>query len=240
MKGTPSTNGEKIRETWLLRGRLTRGVLIFAAILAVVFLMWVVFVYTKSSADQRVFEILAPHITETRTRIMLYITHLGNHQFLIPFNLALIGFFLLIRKNWLALRVAVIALGGLGIKLLMKNLLHRVRPLDPVIEGGVAGFSFPSGHALMSVACYGFLVWWAAISIRNKWSQGLVIALILILMLAISFTRIYLRVHYITDILAGICVGFTWLVFALWQIDRLEIRQMAYRKKELDTGREGV
>jgi undecaprenyl-diphosphatase len=189
-------------------------------------MMWVVFIYTKSPLDQIVFDFVRPHITPSRTVFMRIITYMGNPQFLVPANLALLAYFIVDRKKWMALRIGVVALGGLGIKLLVKNLFQRLRPFDPVIEGGVAGYSFPSGHALMSVVCYGFIIWWAAISIRRKWLQGLVIGFFLLIIFLVSFSRVYLRVHYVTDILAGICFGFAWLIFSLWIVDRLEIRSI--------------
>jgi membrane-associated phospholipid phosphatase len=223
---TRKERAERVRETWLFRGRLKTGVLLIAALLVVLFMMWIVFIYTKSRADQRVFEAIGPHITPIRTRIMRIITYLGNPEFLVPFNLALLVLFAILKKKWMVIRIAVVALGGLGIKLLMKHLFQRLRPLDPVIEGGVAGYSFPSGHALMAVVVYGFLVWWAAISIHNKWKQGIAIALLILLIIGVSFSRIYLRVHYTTDILAGICIGFCWLMFSLWIVDKFEVRSL--------------
>lgn len=215
-----------MRETWLFRGRLKKGILVITALLIVAFMMWVVFIYTRSPIDSYIFEAIRPHITPMRTRIMRIITYLGNPQFLVPFNLALLAFFLVEKRKWMALRIGVVALGGLGIKILVKHIFQRLRPLDPVIEGGVAGYSFPSGHALMAVVVYGFIIWWAAIGIRNKWWQGLVITIFLMLILLVSFSRVYLRVHYTTDILAGVCFGFTWLIFSLWMVDRLEIRSL--------------
>lgn len=225
-KLTRNERAERVRETWLFRGRLKTGILFISALLVILFMMWVVFIYTKSSADQRVFDAIAPYITSTRTRIMRLITYLGHVQFLAPANLLLLAFFIVNRKKWMALRIVVVSLGGLGIKLLMKHLFQRLRPLDPVIEGGVAGYSFPSGHALMSVVFYGFLVWWAATSIPNKIYQGIVIGLLIILIILVSFSRIYLRVHYTTDILAGICFGFCWLLFSLWIVDKFEIKSL--------------
>ncbi len=225
-KLTRSEKAERVRETWLFRGRLTKGVLFISAFLVILFMMWVVFIYSKSSADQRVFDAISPHITPIRTRIMRLITYMGNPQFLVPANLLLLAFFLVNRKKWMALRILVVSLGGLGIKLLIKHLFQRLRPLDPVIEGGVAGYSFPSGHALMSVVFYGFLVWWAATSIHNKLYQGIVIGLLILLIILVSFSRIYLRVHYTTDILAGICFGFCWLLFSLWIVDKFEIKSL--------------
>jgi membrane-associated phospholipid phosphatase len=217
---------ERIRETWLLRGRLTKGILVLTASLIVLFMTWLVFVYSKSTADQQIFDAISPVITPTLTRFMRFITYLGNPQFLVPVNLLLVIFLLFRKKEWLALRLAVVSLGGLGVKLLLKNLFQRARPIDPVIEGGVSGYSFPSGHALLGVVFYGFLIWWAAISIRNKWLQGFIIGILLLIILSVSFSRIYLRVHYSTDIMAGLCLGFVWLIFAFWQIDRIEIRML--------------
>jgi undecaprenyl-diphosphatase len=172
-----------------------------------------------------VFAAIEPHVTPFRTQAMKIITFLGNPEFLTPANLLLLVFLLIRKKKWMAIRLAVVALGGLGLKLLFKHLFQRLRPLDPVIEG-VGGYSFPSGHALMAVVCYGFLVWWAAISIHEKWKQGIVIGSLILLILLVSFSRIYLRVHYTTDILAGICFGFCWLLFSLWIVDRYEIRTL--------------
>lgn len=223
---TRKERAQRVRETWLFRGRLKKGVLFITAALIIIFMMWVVFIYTKSSADQRVFEAIAPHITPLRTRIMRIITYMGNPEFLTPANLLLLFFFIFRKRKWMAIRIFVVALGGLGIKLLIKHLFQRLRPLDPVIEGGVAGYSFPSGHALMAVVFYGFLVWWAAISIHNKWKQGILIGILILVILLVSFSRIYLRVHYTTDILAGLCFGFCWLVFSLWVVDKFEVRSL--------------
>ncbi len=233
MKRTDSQNSERIRETWLLRGRLTKGILVIAAVLIMLFLTWLVFIYTKSTTDQEIFNAIAPHITLGRTRFMLFITFLGNHQFLIPVNLILVAFFLYTGKNWMALRLAIISLGGLFLKLLFKGLFQRLRPLDPIIEGGVPGYSFPSGHALMGIVFYGFLVWWAAITIRSKLWQGLIIAALLLLILLISFSRIYLRVHFTTDILTGLCLGFVWLIFSFWWVDKIEIRFISRKKAKI-------
>ena len=140
---TRKERAERVRETWLFRGRLKKGILFITAALIIIFMMWVVFIYTKSSADQRVFEAIAPHITPIRTRIMRLITYMGNPEFLTPANLLLLLFFIARKKKWMAIRIVTVALGGLGIKLLVKHIFQRLRPLDPVIEGGVGAIAFP-------------------------------------------------------------------------------------------------
>lgn len=118
----------------------------------------------------------------------------------------------------MAIRTGTVLLSSLLVMSLLKSLIKRQRPPDPLVDG-ITNYSFPSGHAFMSVAFYGLLIWYATIYIRTKWLQRVVIFLLLLLIAAIGFSRIYLRVHYATDVIAGICLGFVWLDFCLWFID---------------------
>lgn len=215
-----SWNQNNKRTLWLSPNRAVTKILLTIAVLSILFLVWVVVVHGSNSFDQKIFNLLAPHLTEGRTRLMLFITFLGNPVFLVPANLLLLLFFLIKKNKWAAISITLLSLGGLGIKLLLKQLFHRLRPDNSLIEGGVNGFSFPSGHALLSVAFYGFLIWLTAHSISNKWLQRGVIILLVLIILAISFSRIYLRVHYATDVIAGLCIGFVWLSFCFWFIDK--------------------
>ncbi len=213
---------QRRRKLWLSHERAVTKLLLIVAALLFSFLVWVVFFYGRNSFDQTVFDRIALHITPVRTKFMLAITFLGNPAFLIPINVLLLIYFLIKKNKWAAIRLTMISLGGLLIKLLLKQLFHRPRPDHPLIDGGVAGFSFPSGHALLSVAFYGFLVWIAAHHIKNKGLQFFTISFLIFLIMAISFSRVYLRVHYATDISAGVCIGFIWLSFSLWFISKKE------------------
>lgn len=213
-------NQNNKRTLWLSPNRAVTKILLTIALVSILFLVWVVVVHGSNSFDQKTFNLLAPHITEGRTRFMLFITFLGNPVFLVPANLLLLLFFLIKKNKWAAISITLLSLGGLGIKLFLKQVFHRLRPDNSLIEGGVNGFSFPSGHALLSVAFYGFLIWLTAHSISSKWLQRGVIAFLVLLILAISFSRIYLRVHYATDVIAGLCIGFVWLSFCFWFIDK--------------------
>jgi undecaprenyl-diphosphatase len=200
--------------------------LIVAALLTPVFVVWLVFLSDRNYLDQKIFSLIAPHIFESRTRFMLAVSFLGNHQFLIPANLLLIVFFLVGKNKWAAIRVAVVALSSLCFMSLLKNLFHRHRPDNPLVQG-ITNFSFPSGHAFMSTAFFGLLIWWAASTMKNKWQRRIVIAFLILLVLIISFSRIYLRVHYATDVITGCCIGFVCLILSLTIIDRLEERSTA-------------
>lgn len=178
-------------------------------------LMGLVACSVTNGPDRRVLEELAPFITERRTRIMLGITYFGKHQFLIPANLALIGLLFLLKKPQQAVVAAVTALSSLGLMLLLKNLFQRPRPDGPLVEG-VRNYGFPSGHALMSVAFFGLLIWLTVKDIRNKTWRVVLVAVLAVFTLLIGFSRVYLRVHYPSDVLAGWAIGACWLFIAVY------------------------
>jgi undecaprenyl-diphosphatase len=121
----------------------------------------------------------------------------------------------------MAIRTSFVLLSSLLLMSLLKRLIQRQRPPDPLVDG-ITNFSFPSGHAFMGVAFYGLLIWYTSVCISNKWLRRIVILFLLFIIAAIGFSRIYLRVHYATDVIAGVCIGFVWLDFCLWFIDKRE------------------
>lgn len=180
--------------------------------------------------DFVVFEKVSSLESDGTTRFMQFITFLGNHKFLIPANLLLIAYFLFIKKRkWYSIKVPVIAIGGVLLMFVLKNLFNRPRPLIPLLEP-VKGLSFPSGHALMSMCFYGlliFIVWENVKDRKIKW--GLTCGLLLLILL-IGFSRIYLRVHYFSDVLAGFAAGIIWLSISIYTMRRLE----KFSRKKLD------
>jgi undecaprenyl-diphosphatase len=133
----------------------------------------------------------------------------------------LILYFLLRRKKWDAFRVLMVALSSLGMMSLLKNLFQRHRPLNPLIEG-ITNYSFPSGHAFMSVVFFGLLIYFAVYNERYRWVQYIFVTLVLILLFLIGFSRVYLRVHYTTDVLAGWICGTLWLVLCFELLNRIK------------------
>jgi membrane-associated phospholipid phosphatase len=206
---------------WLAHDRAVTKILLSIALGLVFFLVGIVFFYGINSFDQAVLDGIKPHITENRTRIMRFISFLGKHSFLLPVIGILLTYFIIRKKKWLAIRTAVVLLSSLLLMSLLKRLIHRQRPADPLVEG-ITNFSFPSGHAFMSVAFYGLLIWLSAHYIRNKWLQRAVNTSLVLIILLIGFSRIYLRVHYATDVIAGLSIGFVWLSFCLWIVDKKE------------------
>lgn len=216
----PAQKRRNIR-LWLAHDRAVTKILLSVALLLVFFLVGVVFLYGKNSFDQRVLDLIEPHITNSRTKVMLFISFLGKHSFLLPVIGLIIIYFIVRKKKWLIIRTATVLLSSLLLMSLLKTLIQRQRPDNPLVLG-ITNFSFPSGHAFMAVAFYGLLIWLSAHNISKKWLQWGLNTFLILLILGIGFSRIYLRVHYATDVMAGLAIGFLWLSFCLWIIDKKE------------------
>jgi undecaprenyl-diphosphatase len=197
-------------------------VLFVVALTAFVYITRRVFVLNKTKLDNAVFIYLKNHVSERNNDIMEFFTFLGTHQFLIPANLSLIAYFLFIKKHkWHSIKIPAIALSSLGLMFLLKGLFDRERPSVPLLFHA-KGLSFPSGHALMSVTFYGLLIYMIFKSVKNPALKWTLISLLVVLIIIIGSSRVYLRVHYATDVIAGYCIGFLWLVFTVWLLNKIE------------------
>jgi undecaprenyl-diphosphatase len=206
--------------------------LTLGAIVVFVYAVDMVFIRKTTSFDENVFEVVAELVTPLRTDTMKFITFLGKHSFLIPANLVLLAYFFIRKKRWFSIRIAALALSSLSLMFLLKLSFRRLRPDIPLLEK-VSGFSFPSGHALISVVFYGLLIYIVWHEVTKKWLRNVIIVLLAILILLISFSRIYLRVHYASDVIAGVAVGFLWLLVSLWIIGKVENRFIARKAAAL-------
>jgi membrane-associated phospholipid phosphatase len=196
-------------------------VFILVALIVCTWAGYLVFIQENTEFDQAVFEAISPYTTPILTRIIVFISFLGKHTFLVPVNLLLLAFFLYRKKKRLAIRLLVISLSSLSLKLILKALFNRPRPGNPLIEH-VSGLSFPSGHAMLGVTFYGLMILILLHEVKNCWWRNAIIGFFVILILLIAFSRVYLRVHYVSDVITGLAVGFIWLTVSLYIIEKIE------------------
>ena len=206
---------------------------ILLSLVVFIFLTKLVIIEKNISFDETVFNSIEPYITPGRTKFMSFITFLGKHTFLIPFNILLILFFILNKRKWFSIKIATLSISGLLMKIFLKVLFQRERPLTPVIEK-VSGYSFPSGHALVGISFYGLLIYVVWKEIKSFWLRWLLTILLVILILLICFSRIYLRVHYTSDVIAGLAAGFIWLIVALRILNWIEKKFIARKGSQKD------
>ena len=147
------------------------------------------------------------------------VTALGSYAFVILAVGAAVGYLLLVRKRGLALLLTAAEAGGIAISTLLKNGFDRPRP---EIEHAARVFtaSFPSGHATLSAVTFltlGALL--TRVTPRRR-AKLYVMAVAVLLTLLVGTSRVYLGVHYPSDVVAGWCVGSAWAVIcwavALW------------------------
>lgn len=169
----------------------------------------------EQSFDNKVFDFFRVHATPRFIGIMRNVTFFGSSNFLIPAYLALIGTYLAAKKYRSSLHIAIVGVSSTLLMFGLKELFARNRPDLPMVEG-ITNYSFPSGHALSSFIFYGIFVYIIYHSTRlkpvYKWIS---IPLLFGFTMTIAVSRIVLRVHYPTDILAAFCLGNIWTILSL-------------------------
>lgn len=188
-----------------------------------------VFIDGAQGFDRMAFHWTDSLVNKRLNAVMVFITFLGTHKFLIPANLLLTGYFMLVRQHkWYSIKVASIALSSVALMSLLKIIFARIRPLEPLLAPAL-GYSFPSGHSMMSFTFYGLLIYLVNRYTINPVLKWFTISGLGILIIMIGFSRIYLRVHYATDVLAGFSLGIAWLMFSIYLLNRIE----EYSKRQL-------
>jgi undecaprenyl-diphosphatase len=146
----------------------------------------------------------------------------------------LLGIYFLYKRFWKELlMVAVVYIGEGAIWIFLANLFNRSRPVFDIPIGSDLNYpSFPSGHTMSGVICFGLLAYLFAPKISSRIGKSTVIAIAIVLMLFIGFSRFFMGAHYFTDVIAGFAAGIAWsgLVFTL--IERL------FKKGEHRDGKE--
>jgi undecaprenyl-diphosphatase len=148
------------------------------------------------------------HNTEWGESFFVGVSWLGSEMLVVLF--VIVAIILVRNRAWLRLSLLSIAsIGVWPLNALLKIAFHRTRPSfasEFVTDGS---FSFPSGHAMESIVIYGVLA--VLIIERHPSRRALVWLAWLGLAALIGFSRLYLGVHYISDVLAGFAAGFVWL-----------------------------
>jgi undecaprenyl-diphosphatase len=146
----------------------------------------------------------SPQLTQAAQLISL----LGSEVIWVIAAVLLAGFTW--RRRWnAAVTLALVAAGAQVLNNILKALVHRTRPEPVVGLISAQGFSFPSGHAMVSAAFYFYLAYliWPHV---QSWRRGLVVSGLVVLVLLIGLSRLYLEVHYLSDVIAGYLAGFLW------------------------------
>lgn len=147
-------------------------------------------------------------ISDFATPIAKLITNFGGALVLIGTTIVLV---ISIKNRKIGLSI-VANLGIVtGLNIVLKQIVQRPRPTEYRIVNET-GYSFPSGHSMVSMAFYGFLIYLIYKYVKNQYLKIGLITFLSILIISIGISRIYLGVHYTSDVMAGFCISVSYLV----------------------------
>ncbi|MEK7133687.1 MAG: phosphatase PAP2 family protein [Patescibacteria group bacterium] len=174
-----------------------------------------------SSLDARVLDILYAYRDIPTVKIFIGVTELGGVVF-VSGLVACLGLVFLLRRKYAYLAGLVISVAGAaGIMWVLKHLIIRPRPDIYYQAYPESGFSFPSGHATLAVAFYGFCIVLIRWFIPSPVWKNLATSVLTFLIAAIVFSRIYLGVHYLSDVVAGMALGGLFVWIGTWVVQRI-------------------
>jgi undecaprenyl-diphosphatase len=184
----------------------------------------------QTSFDFSVFHYLDRYRSPGTTKVLTFFTFFGSINFLLPAYVLLSLYFIFFKRNNIrSFNIAAIGLSSGLLLYLIKNIFQRDRPPNPLIAN-VSGFSFPSGHSFSSFTFVGiiiYLLWQSKFATVLKYAGTIVL---LFFAAIIAFSRVYLQVHYASDVIAGFCLSFVWLALCIFILKRIN-RKGDFSKK---------
>jgi len=149
------------------------------------------------------------------TQVMLVVTNLHSTVAIACYG-AVAAVWFAWRRRWRGLATVGVGIGGgLVLNVLMKHAFRRARPTfdDPLLT--LASYSFPSGHVAASTVFYGLGVAWVFARTRRPRWRALAVIGALAMIALVAFTRMYLGLHYLSDVVAAFAEGVAWLAICL-------------------------
>ncbi len=183
--------------------------------------------------DVRIARWLRDRATPHLTTAMLFFTHLHSTLAIGIYSAVAAGI-MASRRQWRRVVTVLVCIGGgLALNVLMKHAFQRGRPVleEPLLT--LSTYSFPSGHVVGSTLAYGLLVVFVFRRSRSLPLRALALVGAGMAIALVAFTRLYLGVHYLSDVIAGFLEGVAWLTLCLSALAEFGRRRDAGLRKRL-------
>lgn len=169
-----------------------------------------VIVNKTTTMDDAIYDFIICGRCPLLDQYFIFITHLADTGFIV---LLVVGFLLITRDKY-GLLLVVSAINSSLMNMLLKHIFVRTRPdhLRLIKQGG---YSFPSGHAMIAVCVYGYLLYLVILEVKNKYLKYTLSTILTILIISIGISRIYVGVHYPSDVIGGYLVGIIEVVLVM-------------------------
>ena len=162
------------------------------------------------------------------TPIAKFMTNFGGAIFVISLTTIL---FFVIKDKKIGISIILNLIVITGLNQILKYILQRPRPTEfRIIEE--TGYSFPSGHSMVSLAFYGYLIYLIYKYINNKHLKRTLIIILSVLICIIGVSRIYLGVHYTSDVLGGFLISFAYLIIYIELVNKFVLEKNKDDRKE--------
>jgi len=173
--------------------------------------------------DSKITTYVISHRNPALTKYFMFVTDVGDlYGYLIVMGLFVgVSYFIFKRWKYVAQTALVLLLASIS-NVILKRFIDRARPsIEHLVS--VETLSYPSGHAMSAMAFYGFLIYLTTQFKINKWAKVAAITFLAFILLSIGISRIYLGVHFPSDIAGGFIAGFIWVIFCILLFNVIEL-----------------
>jgi len=168
--------------------------------------------------DEFGYRIISVLINDTTIPIVKVITNFGGTVFLITLAVILL---IILKNKILGIKIISNLAISAGLNNILKIIIKRPRPIGNRLINET-GYSFPSGHSMVSMAFYGYIIYIVYKNVKNKKIKYTSIVALSILIILIGTSRVFLGVHYITDVIGGYIVAIIYLIVYINSVKKID------------------
>jgi len=200
---------------------ITAAMILLLALFLFSFIADEMVIENENHFDTIVYNHLATYDSPFNTKAALFITNFGSGFFLIPAYLTILFICVKVKKYREASIIGIVASVSLLSGWLLKDIFHRARPSLPFISGA-GGYSFPSGHSLGGFTISGLLIYILSKTSIQSYKKWILSVLLFLFSIMIGISRIYLRVHFASDVMGSFLLTIVWLSLTFILLETIE------------------